>query len=86
MAYKDLGAISDPLEAIRSLFAEMTGMKEELSATKSDVARLNRNNTRLVVENSSLKFKQAQVEEELSLKNSLVAAPILVRHKAIFAS
>lgn len=75
MTYKDLGAISDPLEAIRSLFAEMTGMKEELSATKSDVARLNRNNTKLVVENRSLKSKLAQVEGELA---DLKAAEALV--------
>ena len=49
MTYKDLSSLTDPLEAIRSLFAEMTSVKEELSAAKSDVANLNRNNTRQLV-------------------------------------
>lgn len=66
MTYKDLGALTDPLEAVKSLFAEMTTMKEELSATKSDVARLNRNNTKLVVENRNLKVELAQTKEELA--------------------
>ena len=66
MTYKDLGALTDPLEAVKSLFAEMTAMKGELSATKSDVARLNRNNTKLVVENRSLKVELAQTKEELA--------------------
>ena len=63
---KDLGALTDPLEAVKSLFTEMTAMKEELSATKSDVAPLNRNNTKLVVENRNLKVELAQTKEELA--------------------
>lgn len=59
MTYKDLGALTDPLEALKSLFAEMTEMKEELSSTRSDVARLNRNNTKLVVENRGLRAELA---------------------------
>lgn len=66
MTYKDLGALTDPLEAVKSLFAEMTSIKEELSATKSDVARLNRNNTKLVVENRNFKTELAQTKEELA--------------------
>jgi regulator of replication initiation timing/transposase len=66
MTYKDLGALTDPLEAVKSLFAEMTAIKEELSATKSDVARLNRNNTKLVVENRNLKAELAQTKAELA--------------------
>ena len=66
MTYKDLGALTAPLEAVKSLFAEMTAMKEELSAIKSDVARLNRNNTKLVVENRNLKAELAPTKEELA--------------------
>ena len=62
MTYKDLGALTDPLEAVKSLFAEMTAMKEGLSANKSDVARLNRNNTKLVVENRNLNVELAQTK------------------------
>ena len=77
MTYKDLGALTDPLEAVKSLFAEMTAMKEELPATKSDVARLNRNNTKLVVEYRSLKVELAQTKEELARlkKESTLKSP-----------
>lgn len=74
MTYKDLGALTDPMEAVKSLFAEMTAIKEELSATKSDVARLNRNNTKLVVENRNLKAELAQTKEELA--NLKAKAPV----------
>lgn len=57
MTYKDLDSITDPLEAIRSLFAEMSSVKEDLSATKSKVSNLNRNNTKLIVENKKLQAK-----------------------------
>ncbi len=57
MTYKDLDSITDPLEAIRSLFAEMSSVKEDLSATKSKVSNLNRNNSKLLVENKKLLAK-----------------------------
>lgn len=57
MTYKDLDSITDPLEAIRSLFAEMSSVKEDLSATKSKISNLNRNNTKLIVENKKLQAK-----------------------------
>lgn len=46
MSYNDITSITDPLEAIKALFAELTTVKEELSASRSDVASLKRNSTR----------------------------------------
>lgn len=73
MSYKDISEITDPLEAIKSLFEEMTSVKSELSSCKSDVARLNRNNTKLNLtnrkvtqENKVLKKQVASLEEELA--------------------
>lgn len=51
MSCKNISDITDPLEAIKSLFEEMTSVKAELSSCKSDVARLNRNNTKLNLTN-----------------------------------
>ena len=65
MSLEDLGAINDPLEAIRALFDEMTGVKAELSSCKSEVSRLNRNNTHLVSENRKLRKKVEQLEAEI---------------------
>jgi hypothetical protein len=64
MTYKDLSSLTDPLEAIRSLFAEMTSVKEELSAAKSDVANLNRNNTRQLVIIKGLQTEVASLKQE----------------------
>lgn len=72
MTYKDLDSITDPLEAIRSLFAEMSSVKEDLSATKSKISNLNRNNTKLIVENKKL---QAKVDS-LTTENERLKAEI----------
>jgi transposase len=64
MTYEDLSAVTDPMEAIKSLFAEMSSVKEDLSATRSEVARLNRVNSRLAVENGRLRNKVSLLEKE----------------------
>ena len=46
-------SVTDAFEAIRALRKELASVKDELSICKSDVSRLNRNNTHLVVENKS---------------------------------
>ena len=38
--------VTDALEAIRALREELASVKDELVSCKSDVSRLNRNNTR----------------------------------------
>ena len=64
MTYKDLSSLTDPLEAIRSLFAEMTSVKEALSAARSEVSNLNRNNTRQLVEIKGLRTELESVKKE----------------------
>ena len=64
MSYEDISAITDPLEAIRALFGEMTSLKSDLSSCKSDVARMNRNNTKLTVENRKLLSEQEALKKE----------------------
>ena len=41
--------VTDALEAIRALREELASVKDELVGCKSEVSRLNRNNTHLVV-------------------------------------
>lgn len=72
MSYNDISAITDPLEAIKALFDELTAVKGELSSSRSDIARLNRNNTRLNVtvkrvtqERDAFKKKAEALEVEL---------------------
>lgn len=72
MSYNDISAITDPLEAIKALFDELTAVKGELSSSKSDIARLNRNTTRLNVtvkrvtqERDAFKKKAEALEAEL---------------------
>ena len=64
MNFKDLDAVTDPLEAIKSLIAEMSSLKEAYSASQSDVARLNRNNSKLLVDNKKLQAKVASLTAE----------------------
>lgn len=49
--------VTDALEAIKALRDELVSVKDELFSCKSEVSRLNRNNTHLIVENKSLKHK-----------------------------
>lgn len=49
MSYNDISAMTDPVEAIKALFDELTAVKGELSSGKSEIARLNRNTTHLNV-------------------------------------
>lgn len=72
MSYNDISAITDPLEAIKALFDELTAVKGELSSSKSDIARLNRNTTRLNVtvkrvtqERDAFRKKAEALEAEL---------------------
>lgn len=72
MSYNDITSITDPLEAIKALFAELTVVKEELSASKSDVASLKRNSTRqnvtikrITLERDQFKKKAETLEAEL---------------------
>lgn len=64
MSWNDLTSITDPLEAMRTLFNEMTSMKDEISSCKSECARLNRNNTKIVVENKKLHIENEALKEE----------------------
>lgn len=59
MSLEDVNSITDPLEAIRALYGEMTSVKAELSSCKSEVSKLNRNNTRL-----NLSYKNAKKENK----------------------
>lgn len=72
MSYNDITSITDPLEAIKALFAELTVVKEELSASKSDVASLKRNSTRqnvtikrITLERDQFKKKVETLEAEI---------------------
>ena len=60
--------VTDALDAIKALRKELDGVKDELSSCKSEVSRLNRNNTHLVVENKSLK---AEVTRQ-TLQNGII--------------
>lgn len=64
MSYNDISAITDPLEAIKALFAELTTVKEELSASKSDVASLKRNSTRQNVTIKRITQERDQFKKE----------------------
>ena len=65
MSYEDIGAIKDPLEAIRSLFGKMSDMKSDISSFKSECARLNRNNSKLVCDNKKLLLENEQLKNEI---------------------
>ena len=56
--------VTDALDAIKALRKEPYGVKDELSSCKSEVSRLNRNNTHLVVENKSLKAEVTRLLAE----------------------
>ena len=72
MSYNDISAMTDPVEAIKALFDELTAVKGELSSGKSEIARLNRNTTHLNVtvkrvtqERDAFKKKVETLEAEL---------------------
>ncbi len=72
MSYNDITSITDPLEAIKALFAELTTVKEELSASRSDVASLKRNSTRQNVTIKRITQERDQFKKEVeSLRSEL---------------
>lgn len=72
MSYNDITSITDPLEAIKALLAELATVKEELSASRSDVASLKRNSTRQNVTIKRITQERDQFKKEVeSLRSEL---------------
>lgn len=65
MGLDKMATITDAIDAIKALHEKMVGMEAELSSCKSDVSRLNRNNTHLVVENKKLKADNKRLSDEI---------------------
>ena len=70
MSYNDITSITDPLEAIKALFAELTNVKEELSTCKSDNAAFKRNSTRQNLTIKRITQERDQFEKEVKALRS----------------
>ena len=73
MSLDNFTSITDVAEAIKALHERTAGLESELQSCKCDVSRLNRNNTRLLVQNQNFRKENKKLKKEIRQLQAQVA-------------